>query len=184
MALWGNKDEANNAPKYAVAGGYGVSANGQVLYQNTTISAYISGEAVGVFGVNTAEVSGTYTGDDQDYAAHAGWNLRIAGTGPVESIAVVSPGRGYNIGGGAANGYIAFTGGYGSGANAQWFANANGSITSVVLLAKGSGYNVAPTAAIANTNTAIATFAVSVGGRAGRVSYETLVAMGSLNNPT
>lgn len=183
MALWGNKDEANNAPKYAVAGGYGVSANGQALYQNTKISAFISGEAVGVFGVNTAEVSGTYTGDDQDYAAHAGWNLRKAGTGPVTSIAVVSPGAGYNIGGGAANGFITFTGGFGAGANAQWFANANGSVTTVVLLAQGSGYNVAPTAAIANTNTAIATFAVSVGGRAGRVSYETLVAMGSLNNP-
>lgn len=184
MALWGNKDLSNNAPQYQVAGGYGVSANGQTLYQNTLISAYVTGEAVGVFGVNTAEVSGTYTGNDQDYAAHAGWNLRIAGTGPLTGLTIVSPGAGYNIGGGAANGYITFTGGYGSGANAKWFSNANGSITSVVVNNYGSGYNVAPTASIANTNTAIATFAVSVGGRAGRVSYETLVAMGSLDNPT
>lgn len=181
MALWGSLDQANNAPQYKVAGGYNVSANGQQMYQNTLINAFVTGEAIGTFGVNVAEVSGTYAGDDQNYASHSGWNLRIAGTGPLTGITITSPGRGYNIGGGAANGYITFSSAYGSGANAQWFSNANGSITSVVINNYGSGYNVAPTAAISNTNTAIATFAVSVGGRAGRVTYETLVAMGSIS---
>lgn len=184
MALWGNKDLANNAPQYRVAGGYGVSANGQALYQNTLINAFVTGEALGVFGSNVNETNSSTAPFDETYVPHAGWNLRIAGTGPLTGISIVSPGRGYNVGGGAANGYIQFTGAYGSGANAQWFSNANGSITSVTVHNYGANYNVAPTATIANTNTAMATFAVSVGGRAGRVTFETLVAMGSLDNPT
>lgn len=182
MALWGSKDQANNAPKYSIGGAYGAAnSNGVQLFANTTIGGYVANIAFGVFGANTEEVSNSTIGGDLDYAPHAGWNLRKAGTGPVLTIAITSAGLGYNVGGGAANGYIAFTGGSGSGANAQWFSNANGGITSVTLLAGGGNYNVAPTASISNTNTAIATFSVTVGGRSGRVEYETLVAMGSMS---
>lgn len=181
MALWGNLDQANNAPKFRVAGGWNVSANGVQMYNNTQISGYVTGMAMGVFGANTAEVSNSSIGGDLDYAPHSGWILRKQGTGGVATITINSPGLGYNIGGGAANGYIAFTGGYGSAANAQWFSNANGAITSVVLLNPGAGYNAAPTASIANTNTAIATFVVTAGGRAGRIHDEVIVAMGSMS---
>lgn len=181
MSLWGSSDLANNAPKYSVGAGYGSSANGYTLFANTLISAFVSGEGLGVFGANTNEASGASGAGDLDLVPHAGWNLRVAGTGPVATISVLSTGAGYNVGGGAANGFISFSGGYGSSANAQWFSNATGHITSVTLLAGGANYNVAPTASIANTNTAIATFTVTVGGRAGRVAYETLVAMGSLS---
>jgi hypothetical protein len=182
MALWGSIDQANNAPKYDIGGAYGAAnSNGVQLFANTTIGVRVANVAFGVFGANTEEVSNSTIGGDLDYAPHSGWNLRIAGTGPVATIAVANTGAGYNVGGGAANGYIVFSGGSGSGANAQWFSNATGHITSVSLLSGGGNYNVAPTAAINNTNTAIATFTVTVGGRSGRVAYETLVAMGSMS---
>jgi len=77
MSLWQNTDEDTSAPKYHVAGGYGVSANGQVLYDNTTQDAFVPGEALGVFGVDAVE---------QDVPAstkggHAGWILRKEGSG-------------------------------------------------------------------------------------------------------
>lgn len=171
MALWGSNDEANNAPKYAVVGGLGVSANGQVLYQNTQTSLYVTGAAVGVFGVDTTE-AGITTGEGKKIQ-HAGWNLRKAGTGPVTSIVINDGGDGYS------NGFITFTSTNGSGANASYTVNSvSGAIVSVTLLAEGSGYDVAPTAD--GTDGANSDITVVVGGRAGRVQYETLVAMGSI----
>lgn len=182
MALWGSTDQANNAPKFSVGGAYGAAnSNGVQLFANTKIGAFVANVAFGVFGANTQEVSNSTIGGDLDYAPHSGWNLRVAGTGPVATITVANTGAGYNIGGGAANGFIVFSGGQGSNANAQWFSNATGHITSVSLLAGGGNFNVAPTASINNTNTSIATFTVTVGGRSGRVAYETLVAMGSMS---
>jgi hypothetical protein len=35
MALWSNSEANTSAPKYAVAGGLGVSVNGDTLYANT-----------------------------------------------------------------------------------------------------------------------------------------------------
>lgn len=58
MALWSNLDAANSAPKYAVAGGLGVSSNGSVMYANTTANAFVSGLTIGVFGVSPNEKSG------------------------------------------------------------------------------------------------------------------------------
>ena len=79
MALWGNNDEANNAPVWAVASGLGVSANGETLYQNTTVDAYVDGVAIGVFGVDAAEQANTAT--HANTGAHAGWVVRTEGTG-------------------------------------------------------------------------------------------------------
>ena len=58
MALWSNTDANTSAPKYAVAGGLGVSANGQTLYANTTADAFVSGAKIGVFGVAPNEKTG------------------------------------------------------------------------------------------------------------------------------
>jgi hypothetical protein len=179
MSLWSNTDANTGAPKYAAAGGLGVSANGSTLYGNTTSGAYVTGAAVGVFGVSAAETLNT-TGEGPK-VSHAGWNLRKAGTGPVETITITGGNADYRTGG-----FIAFTGGGGGGANASYTVNTTtNTINSITLVNGGLGYLSAPTATAANANGATTlTCAVTVGGRAGRVQYECLVAMGSQNDGT
>lgn len=43
MSLFGNKDQANNAPLYSVLSGLGSDANSEVLYANTTVGAFVDG---------------------------------------------------------------------------------------------------------------------------------------------
>ena len=77
MALWSNTDANTSAPKFAAAGGYGVSANGFSLYvTNTAIGLGGTGN-VSVMGVDTTEqrVAGNPKG------GHAGWVLVKRGTG-------------------------------------------------------------------------------------------------------
>jgi hypothetical protein len=170
MALWGSNDEANNAPKYTVAGGYGVSANGETLYQNTSISVYVANSAVGVFGVDTTEQSVA----SNPKGGHAGWVLRKAGTGPVVSISA-------NTGSYSPDGnvYISFTNGGTSNvtANAQVFTNSVSKLITNVVVNTGGEYTLTPTATAVNAN---AVFTVTMGGRANRVQIETMVAMGSM----
>lgn len=174
MALWGSKDQANNAPKYTNVAG--VSANGEQLYGNTQVSAFVTNLAVGTFGVDTTE-AGVTTGDGKKIQ-HAGWNLRKAGSGPVASIAVSGGNVNYNT-----NGFITFTSTNGSGANASYTVNTvSNTITTITLVNGGSGYDVTPTATAANaTGVNSATFTITMGGRANRTQYETLVAMGSMD---
>lgn len=174
MSLWGSKDQANNAPKFPVAGGLGVSANGSTLFENTTLSAYVTNIAIGDFGVDAVEAGVAGEGKK---VAHAGWNLRKAGTGSLASVVITNAGVDYQ-----SNGTITFTGGGGSGAAASYTVNTTtNTIVSVTITNPGSGYTSAPTANAANANAAIsAILTASVGGRAGRVHYETLVAMGSM----
>lgn len=172
MALWSNTDANTSAPKYAVAGGLGVSANGFVLYGNTQLSAFSTSSALGVFGVDTTE-AGITTGEGKA-VAHAGWNLRKAGSGKVLSITA-------NTGATSPDGnvLITFTGG-GTGntvANAQIFVNSASKVIQTITMIDGGSYTSTPTPAAVN---AIATFTVTMGGRANRVQHETLVAMGSM----
>jgi hypothetical protein len=138
----------------------GPTGNSKPKYANTS----------SVMGVSATEVANTL--GDGGKVAHAGWNKQTIGTGPVSTITLGSPGEGYS------NGFLTFAGGGGSGANASIVVDANGVILSVSLLSGGSGYTSAPTATASNTTPAVLT--VEVGGRAGRRSYETLVAMGSI----
>lgn len=167
MSLWSNTEADTSAPKYAVAGGLGVSANGQTLYANTTIDAYVSNLAVGVEAVTATEEA-----SETDGSQHAGWNLVKRGTGPVVSITA-------NTGAYGANGYVTFTGGGTSNtsANATITVNTNGSINSITINSGGE-YLTTPTAKPASGNAA---FTVTMGGRANRVQSETLVAMGSIS---
>jgi hypothetical protein len=85
MSLWGNLDAANNAPVFGPTGGLGMTANTQQLYGNTTIATTSSslgraGMAIGVFGVDTAEMANTVSKANTS-GAHAGWVLRKEGTG-------------------------------------------------------------------------------------------------------
>lgn len=77
MALWSNTDANTSAPKFAPAGGLGVSANGFTLFSNTTQDVFVSGAAIGVFGVDTNEQQATAN----NAGGHAGWVLRKVGSG-------------------------------------------------------------------------------------------------------
>jgi hypothetical protein len=77
MALWSNTDANTSAPKFAPAGGLGVSANGFTMFSNTTADAFVTGATLGVFGVDTAEQQATVTSQ----GGHAGWVLRKTGSG-------------------------------------------------------------------------------------------------------
>ena len=195
MALWGATDNSANAPKWTVLSGLGDAANGFTAFQNVQTSAFVTGVQLGIEGVNTVEIADTSllssNGAGVGKAAHVGWNLRKQGTGYVSSVAVSSGGRGYN-----ANGYIVFTGGGGiarSNANASYvIANSinvqqsyssnalQNTIVSVTLNSPGSNYTSAPTATAQGSNISAATFTVTMGGRVGRVQFETLVALNNV----
>jgi hypothetical protein len=195
MALWGATDNSANAPKWTVLSGLGSSANGFTAYQNTTTSAFVNNLQLGIEGVNTVEIANTdlnvSNGAGFGKAAHTGWNLRKQGTGYVSSVTISSGGQGYNT-----NGFIAFTGGGGiSGSNANAsFTIANSlnaqqsfssnalqnTIVTVTINSPGSNYTSAPTATAPGSNITAATFTVTMGGRVGRVQFETLVALNNV----
>lgn len=124
---------------------------------------------------NGANVVGITAAELVPGIEHAGWVKNTAGTGPINAVNVTAGGTGYTD-----NAVVTFTGGGGSGAAATTRVT-GGVITSIVISNPGSGYTSAPTVT-APTGTG-ATFSVVLGGRAGRVDYETLVAMGSMTNP-
>ena len=148
-----------------------VTANGQVYYANTKINAYISNAAVGVFGIDAAEQANTTAATG--HPAHAGWVIRKAGTGPIVTITAIS-------GAVSSNGFITFSKGDGidgsgnTAANASISVNTAGYITSITLNSGGSYANTP----IATPPSGNASFTITMGGRAGRVQVETLVALG------
>lgn len=290
MPIWGRNDQAvtanstttrvtsNGAPigTYALvkAGGgpnahfgntSGTRASADVnLFGNTTSGAFVNGIATGVFGVDTTEISVSNAAG----IAHAGWNFRVAGTGPVVSftitdagddlangetitvsngtsnaigtvttnatsnmvsVAVTSGGAGFTT---ASDAVIAFnrqqhltaitvtgstsgydntdiivasngisngiatistnsTGGFTNSeitiTNVGLFGNtaANGSVVLAILAANGAASDGTGATLVANLVASTSgDVSITLGGRAGRVSYETLVAMGSLGAQT
>ena len=91
MAQWGLTDNAANSVIY-VANTLMSAANNSALFGNTSLSDYVTNQAVGQFGVSAAEMANT-TGEAAR-VAHAGWQLRRAGTGPVTAFTVTAPGAG------------------------------------------------------------------------------------------
>ena len=69
-------DANTGAPKWAVAGGLGVSNNGHDLYANSTTSAFVTGAAVGV---SSGEIA--LSTNKANKPAHTGWVLVKQGTG-------------------------------------------------------------------------------------------------------
>lgn len=208
MSLWGNLDASNNAPIFWDASGYtpNVSANASVtanaangqydgIFGNTTIGFSREGVVAGIFGVDTTEANSQFTSGDGRNVTHAGWVYRVAGTGPITSITA-------NAGAVTVNSFIRFAGGSSGApadmtgntiANARVFVNTTGHIVDVVV-SDGGSYATTPTIAnvytsliyVQNTNpisTASftnAVYTIVMGGRANRVTQETLVAMGSM----
>ena len=174
MALWTSTDGSAGAPKFGqITPAFGASANGLQLYANTQTGAFVTAQAVGVFGVDTTE---------QGVAAnpkggHAGWVLRTAGMGGIATISAGATNKS-NVG----NAFITFTGG-GTGntsANAQIFTNTVSNVVTSIVLNNAGLYESAPTGTVAGN--ANVTITLTMGGRVGRVSVETLVAMGSMTS--
>lgn len=182
--LWGNKDYAtgNNKPVYA---------NTTYLISNSTINGSKANTAKyygAVWGVSATEQANTLARADGHHSQHAGWVSQKIGTGPVASINITNGGQGYN-----ANGFLTISGGGDATINVRYTianslntlqsfsSNARlNSIASITIVNPGAGFNVAPTVIAGGANIVAATFAVTLGGKAGRVQYETLVAMGSM----
>ena len=179
MPLWGGTDVAANSTSFALnqLNKTANSANRTALFGNTTMGAFVSGQTVSQEGLKTSEI-GSSTG-----SAHAGWALKTTGTGSIVSISISAGGTGY------ANTDLVRVTATGTGsvnASATLTTNATGGITAITITNTGAGFvSVNPTAAVTNATGGTsggsgATLVATAGGRAGRVSYETLVAMGSL----
>ncbi len=219
MSTWGRNDQAvtanstttretsNGAPVgtyVAVKGGGGANAHfgntspdsraavDVAMFNNATPGAFKSGVAVGVFGVSATEMSNNVNNNSRERGAHAGWNLRRAGTGPIISIAANATLTGYNN-----NDIINVRSPATGGANARitFTTNSTGGSLTFTIANPGSGFNLVtiPTSNISITNatggtaagnTTVTNLVVTAGGRAGRIHHETLVAMGSLGAQT
>lgn len=90
MSSWGNNDNAANAPLWAVnstithaapAVGHATptAANVAYLYANTSADAYITGETIGLFGIDAQEVQSLEGSAHR--GIHTGWVLRTTGSG-------------------------------------------------------------------------------------------------------
>jgi hypothetical protein len=95
MSLWSNTDANTSAPKFAVAGGLGVSANGQTLYANTTSGEFVSGAAIGVFGVSPNEKQGqgnvsTFTVVSAGDSAYGLPTVTVTGANTTQATATVN----------------------------------------------------------------------------------------------
>jgi len=174
-AFWTMTDANTGVPIYA---GTALNlaptrANANVIFANANVAQAFS-EAVGVYGVDTQEASNTQVTPAATKMAHAGWVQRTAGMGPVLSISA-------NAGAFGTNSFVTFSGGGGTGvtaANATVVVNGTGLITSITVNSGGLYANTP----VATPTSGNAVFTLVMGGRANRVTNETIVAMGSLTS--
>ena len=185
---WGNLKLANNAPNFQVAAGDGVSANGSVMYANSQSGVFVTNLQAGIVGIDANQMGDT--AQEVHKAVHSGWNTRRVDTSKVIRLTLTG-GQGVN-----ANGFIVFAGGgSGSGLNVAYtmansanllqLSSSNSSLNTIGSIAVnnwGTGYNVAPTIAsyTGGLPSSNATLTIALGDRAGRVHYETIVAMSNV----
>ena len=159
------------------------------MFNNTTPGAFLTGQAVGIFGADATETSVS----NASGIAHAGWLVRRAGTGSLASFTInaSATAAGYN------NADIITVKSAQAGGNATvtFVTNSSGGNLVFTISNVGAGFTTAtvPTSNIFVTNsiggtaagnTTVTSFIAKAGGRAGRVHFETLVAMGSLGAQT
>lgn len=140
MAQWSNKDASSNSVLWAPAQ-FNKVANTTTrdnLFGNTTVNAFVTGQEVGMFGVDVTEVG--------------------VSNGSIIEFIVTSPGSGYS-----ANAAVTISGGGGSSGAANATSNATGYISIVNVETAGSSYETKPTVTIAapagktfNANSAVA----------------------------
>ena len=208
MAQWGRNDKSvtvttsttketsNGAPMGTwaiVKGGGGDTAhqgntNGTraftdlKMFGNTTQNAFVGGKAVGVFGVDSTEMN-VLVEDSLPKPAHAGWALRNVGSGGVVNASYSGTATGYNN-----TDVVTVSSIFGTNATITFTTNSTGGNLKLTIAEQGSGFVTVDNPgniSIANstggsTSGSGATFSAKAGGRAGRIQYETLVAMGSL----
>ena len=185
MSLWGNLDNA--------------TGNQKPLFANTTnssSSSTINGSAANTnaYYGNMYGVSATESAANPNEAVHAGWVSQKIGTGPVSRIDIVSGGAGINAAGYlliSDNSYLK----QGAGFNASFsIANSQNTlqsystnsawnvINSITIVNGGTGFsNVSALNVRTNgSNTTWPNLSITLGGRAGRFTMETIVAMGSI----
>lgn len=176
--LWGNKDYP--------------SGNQKPLFANTTLTTSTSTINDGVANTNKyyGAVAGVSAGEQSrantkaPIPQHAGWVSLKVGTGPITKVSLTNAGS--NV---FSNGFIKLTDGsaLGTGANANISYTVNtvtNTIGSVTIVKGGDhwsnvqaiSYNV--TSYVANTK--LPTLSITLGGRSGRITTETLVAMGTI----
>jgi hypothetical protein len=158
------------------------------LYTNTTPGAFIPNQITGIFGVSASEISNNVNNNSHEMPAHAGWVFRRAGTGSVINVDYTGTATGYN------NTDVITVASPQAGGNAtvNFTTNATGGALVFNIANAGAGFfvvNASSNVSIANstggaTGGTGATFTATVGGRAGRVQTETLIAMGSLGTNT
>ena len=155
MSLWGNRDAANNAPKYQVLAGTKTIGNGVAGFANTGVSVnqrYVSaygnvspdvfqnGAAFGVFGVDKTEAAVNRAAGKGGLTP--GWTSIKFGEGPVTALVVTDPGSGF------VNGETAFVTGGTVNALAVATTNSTGYLTTLTITNGGAGF----------TNTSMAGF--------------------------
>lgn len=185
MSLWGNLDNETGNDKPLFANTSNSTSNSTINGTAANTNAYYGN----MYGVSATEVAA-----NPNKAVHAGWVSQKIGTGPVASISITSGGSGIN-----AAGYLLITDssylGQGAGFNASFtIANSQNTlqsystnsalnvINSITIVNGGSGFsNVTALNVRTNgSNTTWPNLSITLGGRAGRMNYETIVAMGSI----
>ena len=148
MSLWGNKDAANNAPKYQVLAGTKTAANGVggfansgsdpayqrylSAYGNVTPDVFQNGATFGVFGVDKTEAAVNRSAGRGGLTP--GWTSVKFGEGPVSALVVVDPGSNF------VNGETAFVTGGTVNALAVVTTNATGYLTTLTVTNGGAGF--------------------------------------------
>jgi hypothetical protein len=103
MPLFSMTDANTGAPKFAVASGLGVAADGSTLYANTTASEFVPGLSIGVFGVSKEEIG--LANNAAQKPTHTGWVLVKQGTGSrtgrIQTEVIVAGGMSADAGGDA-----------------------------------------------------------------------------------
>jgi hypothetical protein len=188
MPLWGNLDNPSGNQKPLFANTSNVSSNSTV--HGTTANTV--GNYGRVMGVSAAERQNSSL---LNKSQHAGWVSQKIGTGGIATVTIVGAGTGIN-----AAGFLSITDGseygQGTGANISYtIANSQNSlqasstnpawnaIATVTIANPGTGFSNVDAVSVLYTgaNSTRPTFAITLGGRAGRIQYETLVAMGSIS---
>jgi len=157
------------------------------MFNNTSPGAFIPGQSVGIFGVSVTEMSNNIVNASKERPAHAGWVIRKAGTGSVTGVSISGTPTAYN------NNDILTVASQQSGGNStvNFTTNSTGGSLSFTITTPGAGFTNSTlnsgTLAITNStggtaagNSSVTNITVTVGGRAGRVQTETLVAFGTL----
>lgn len=185
--LWGNKDYATSNNKPLWANTTNASSNSVINSTKANTNKYYGIVA----GVSATELDGSQGA--ANHPQHAGWVSLKVGTGPIKAISATG-GSGIN-----AAGYLTITDGSplgnGTAANISFtIANSQNSlqsystnsawntISTLTIVNGGSGYSNTSLLTIRTngSNTSLPTFTVELGGRGGRYSAETLIAMGSV----